>query len=120
MRARPCRSLRRASREAGDVGRVVLAVGVEKHQHFAFRGPGAGLDRWSIAEALRVRDDPGALRFIQRGGFIGRAVVDDDNFGLGKIAASPADNLANGRGFVLGWNDDGKLQFSPLCRVKDT
>ena len=76
------RSTRERSQEGGDLGGVVLAVGVEgddRRRVVRERVPEAGAQGRAFAR-VRVLDEDGGARGLRLGGgVVGRAVVDDDD-----------------------------------------
>ena len=75
--------------QPGDVGGVVLTVGVEENQHIASGVTSAGFDRRAIAHGVGVRQSLDAVLGAQRSGVIDGAIVDDQNFRAGTDLLQP-------------------------------
>lgn len=67
-----------------DVGRGVLSVGVHEHEDLTGRRACPGLDGGAVAQAVGVRDDPGAVSERDVGGPVGGTVVEKDQLGSGQ------------------------------------
>ena len=84
----------------------MLAVGVERDDvrgAARARGDDAGAEGLRLAEPARVPAHVGAGGDGRLRGAVGRAVVHDDHR---RVQARPADDLTDGRGLVVGGNDD--------------
>ncbi len=67
--------------QGADIFRAVLAVGIHKHQYFAFGDARARLDRGAIAHAVGMAPHSHLVRLAHQGGTVTRAIVDDDDLG---------------------------------------
>lgn len=91
--------------QARDVLWIVLAVGVYEDQDVAGRSARPGLDGCAVAEAVGVRDDPGAVGAGDLGRLVGRAVVDQVQLGLRQRRTQSWQQIPERFGLVLGRQD---------------
>ncbi len=103
--------------QAGNVGRVVLPVGVHEHQRLAKRGARAGFDGGAVAHAIRLADDPRARLLGHSGGGVGGAVVHYDDFGFWVERADASDRLPHSADFVAGGENDGQRSLWGQLRL---
>ena len=104
--------MRNGREHALEVGRVVLAVGVEVDGGGIALVTGElepGPQRRAHAAAVLVRDDPRAVSAADRGRRVAGTVVDEDHVDrqTAGLARQPGEHLADGRLFVAG-HDDGE------------
>ena len=92
--------------QRAELGGIVLPVAIHERDDVAGGRARAGLDRGAVAETLGMPDDRGARRFRNARGIVGRAVVNDDDLGIGIGVFRTGDGSADGAGLVLGGDDD--------------
>ena len=112
--------------EPRDLARVVLQVGVERHDQFAAGGAEAGAQRRRLAEIpAKANSSHARIGFDQpphlRPRAVGRAVVDEDNLDVIPFGLGHGDKLGMERrqaiGFVEQRYDGGKLHLIILDRT---
>ena len=99
------------------LGRVVLEVGVLDDQDLAARGVHRGAHGPALAHVLLVEDHAHAVpavpgrELLARA--VGRAVVDDDDLLLGRLARDEPEDLVDRADLVVDGNQDGELHGLP-------
>lgn len=113
--------------QAGDVGRIVLQVGVQRHDHVVARGVDAGGHRRGLAE-VAAEADQAEMRIGRAGGLevvpgaVARAVVhEDDLVGAADARNGRVELLRQGgdvRLFVEDGNDDREARGGRSCHAR--
>ena len=103
--------------EPGEVGGVVLAVGVHEGDEVPPGGPDAGLHGGPVAHGVGVAEDAGPGLPRQLPGPVGGAVVHDDDLvgdpRLPEGVPDPGDDGGQRPGFVPGGDHDGDRRGRP-------
>lgn len=103
--------------EAGDIGKIELAIGVGKENPFVARGHDATLERGAITPVATMVDGANLGNLVDQGiantaGRIVAAIVDDDNLPLrgdcGQNTAGGLDGIAEVVLLVESWENDRK------------
>ena len=96
--------------EPDRVGRRVLPVGVDDQHVRAAGVPDAGLHRGAVALVVGMPDHAGAGGRRLSAGVVGRSVVDDEDFAPSGGREQVANDGGDGRGLVVGRNDDRRVR----------